>query len=681
MLTRLLSWVSVAFASAGGVTDLAAAAEGTAALAADVGREPAPLRAVPFTDVTIHDRFWAPRLEAAIRVTLPACLAQCEQTGRLANFDRAAGRAEGGFEGYFFNDSDVYKVIEGAAYALQHRRDAQLETEVDALIERIAAAQQPDGYLNTYFTLTPQEARWDDIRVRHELYCAGHLLEAGIAYSQATGKRKLLDVATRFVDLILREFGPEARQDPPGHQELELALVKLYRLTNDTRYRDLARFFVEQRGVADGRELYGEYSQDHAPVREQDRIVGHAVRALYFLCAVTDLATLDHGAGFDEALDRIWNDTFRTKMYITGGLGPSAKNEGFTTAYDLPNETAYAETCAAIASVLWNHRMNLLHADARYANVLERALYNGALSGVSLAGDRFFYTNPLASDGGHHRQPWYKCACCPSNLARFLPSIGGYVYAQRDDALFVNLYVASEATVRLGGADLRITQATDYPWEGAVRFTLRAARDAEFELALRMPDWSAATAIRLNDKPAEGIETRAGYARLRRGWKDGDTVALDMPMTPTRVAANPKVLASAGRVALQRGPLVYCLEAVDHDAPLARVALPLESELRVAARPDLLGGVRVIQARGLAARPGDAWGARLYRPRDELEGDPLDLTAIPYYAWDNRAAGAMLIWLPESLALAADGADSSASAMRPPQAASMSFGTVWPVDR
>lgn len=627
---------------------------------------------VPFTAVKLVDSFWAPRIKQARDVTIPHCFQQCEETGRLSNFDKAAGKTPGAFEGLLFNDSDVYKVIEGAAYALQQQPDARLQAYCDELISRIAAAQQPDGYLNTYFILNPDQPRWGDIAHKHEMYCAGHLLEAGIAYFQATGRRELLDVATRLVEHIMALFGPGKRTEPPGHQELELALVKLYRLTGERRVLEQARFFIEQRGVANGRALYGEYAQDHLPIREQSTIVGHAVRGMYFVSGVCDVAALTGDESYLPALKRIWADTFETKMYVTGGLGSSAQNEGFTAQYDLPNETAYCETCAAIASVYWNHRMNLLTGEARYADVLERALYNNVLAGVSLSGNRFFYDNPLASRGDHHRVSWFRCACCPPNVARLIPSVSGYVYAARGAEIYVNLYAASEATLALkAGMQVRLIQQTNYPWDGRIRLAISPATPAEFAVRVRIPGWLAPSepdvvaALQLHvdgAAPTPQEVTRSnGYLVIRREWRPDSSIELEFPMPPQRVVANPRVEADRGRVALQRGPLVYCVEGVDNDGNVAGLCLPAGAPLSHRWAPDLLGGVVTLTADAVRSAPAPVdWREPLYTAAPAAQ--PVSLTAIPYYAWDNRTSEAqpaggmqMLVWLPETSRLMSDG--------------------------
>jgi len=614
-----------------------------------------PLTAVPFTAVKFTDRFWAPRLEINRTVTLPCNFKACEETGRIGNFEVAAGLKPGEFQGIYFNDSDVYKVIEGAAYTLALRPDSKLDATLDGLIAKIAAAQQPDGYLNTYFTLVEPDKRWTDLPVKHELYCAGHLFEAAVAHYQATGKRNLLDVAIRLADHIDGVFGDDRLVGVPGHEEIELALVKLAEATAEERYFKLAQWFIDRRGQSDR-----EYCQDHIPVRDQTEVVGHAVRAMYLYCGVADVARRTADEALRAMLDRVWRDLTRRKLYVTGGLGPSAHNEGFTSAYDLPNETAYAETCAAIGLALWSHRLALLYGRREYADMLEQVLYNGLLSGVSLSGDRFFYINPLASRGEQHRRPWFDCACCPTNVVRFLPQVGGMMYAtspaseatgqaEACPGLWVNLYAASEAAVKLEGVDVGLIQETDYPGFGAIRLIVNPSRAATFDLHLRIPAWCEGAMAKVNDESVDPTPDATGYLRLRREWRKGDTIRLNLPMTPQRIAANPNVTADVGRVALRRGPLVYCLEAADHGGSVRDLALPRDALLEARMETGLLGGVVVLRARGLRRAPTD-WAETLYRP---VGADaPASLTAVPYLAWDNRGPGEMVVWIPETPALA-----------------------------
>lgn len=609
----------------------------------------AALRAVPFTQVTIEDGFWSPRLQTNREKTLWANFRQCEQTGRIANFDRASGRAAGDFEGYFFNDSDVYKAIEGASLILANHPDPKLDQYLDDLIDRIAAAQRPDGYLNSYFSVKGLDKRWTNLKDMHELYCAGHLIEAGVAHHRATGKRTLLDVAIRLADHIDATFGlAEGKtRNVCGHEEIELALVKLADETGREKYRDLAAFFVAERGRAHGRTLFGEYAQDHRPVEEHDQIVGHAVRAMYLYCAAADLAAATGDRAYVPAMLRVWDDLVHRKTYITGGIGQSSHNEGFTVPYDLPNDTAYAESCAGIGSVLWNHRLNLLLGHARYADAMERALYNGVLSSVSLDGERFFYVNPLASRGTHHRQEWFACACCPPNILRLLAQLPGMVYAQTDSALYVNLYAGGSASVTIAGTQVTVMQETSYPWDGTVRLTFTGGAPAGFDLYLRIPAWCDEPSVRI-----AGVEypviVQNGYAWLNQEWKPGVTVELRLPMRVRRIAANPEVAANRGRVALQRGPVVYCLEGTDHPGVSVRtLAVSRDAELWSEHRSDLLGGVTVIKGSAVAA-PFESWDdGALYRPVADAEA--VELTAVPYYAWDNREAGEMVVWLPESV--------------------------------
>lgn len=613
---------------------------------------PGTLTPVPARAVRITDEFWAPKQKINAESTLNANIKQCADTGRIDNFNRAAGRSPGKYEGYFFNDSDVYKVIEGAAFAMMTSDDADFRAKVDArldeLIATIAAAQQPDGYLNAYFTVQEPSKRFTNLKDMHELYCAGHLFEAAVAHHQATGKATLLDIAVKYADLLDNTFGPGKNRGVSGHPEVELALIKLWKETGNERYLRLAKFFVDERGDAAGHSLYGEYAQDHKPLRDQTAVVGHAVRAMYLYSGATDLAMATNDRSLVGPLQRLWADLVFKNMYVTGGIGSSGGNEGFTVPYDLPNDQAYAETCATIGLVLWNHRMNLVFADARFADVMERALYNGVLSGVSLKGDSFFYVNPLASRGNHHRQPWFACACCPPNVLRLIGQLGGLIYATGSDdagnaALLVNLYIGSTAGLKIADIPVRITQQTGYPWNGDSEFKIDPEKPVTFELRLRLPGWSRGESINVNGQPAEYRVQRC-YAVVKREWKAGDKVVFQMPLQVERIQANPEVKMNRGRLALQRGPIVYCLEGADNGPNVRSMAVTRGSPIEAEFNKDLLGGVTVL--RGTAeVRDDAAWIGELYRTADSALAVPF--TAVPYYAWDNREPGPMVVWIPE----------------------------------
>lgn len=581
--------------------------------------------AVNFSHVTIKDSFWLPRLKTHAAVTLPACIYQSEiATNRIKNFAIAAGLAEGKFKGFVYDDSDVYKMIEGAAYSLMNNPNPVLEKKMDSLITIISKAQLPDGYLMTYFELGDLSQRWTDMD-KHEMYCCGHLIEAGVAYFEATGKRSLLDVAIKYADHIDRIFGEGKRSWVPGHPEIELALVKLYRVTNDQRYLNLSHWLLEQRGHNRGtwNSAYKEYYQDAVPVRELKEIGGHAVRAMYLFTGMADVSSAMKDSTYIPALNSLWNDVVFRKMYLTGGIGSSRANEGFTEPYDLPNKEAYCETCASVGMVFWNQRMNMLSGDGKYVDVLERSMYNGALAGISLSGDLFFYVNPLESDGDHHRKKWYGTACCPSQISRFLPSIGNYIYAvSPDKTLWINLYIGNEANIKIGNNSVSLQQETLYPWDGAVRLTVNPEFSDLFTLKLRIPGWCKSYSIKVNDKPFEAIEDLQ-YVTIGRKWKKGDTVSLTMDMPVEVVAADPRVKANVGKRAIQRGPLVYCLEEVDNPE-IDHAQITNSTTYTFQKESNLLGSVVSITAK--------ADGNRTFK-------------FIPYYAWDNRKPGKMKVWI------------------------------------
>ena len=575
---------------------------------------------IDFSHVKINDNFWSPRLSKHV------CIDQIEnQTGRIRNFENAA-KGEGEHSGIFFDDSDVYKALEGMAYSLINNPDPELEKKADEWIDKFAAAQQPDGYINTFYTLTGLDKRWTNMD-KHEMYCAGHMIEAGVAYYQATGKRKLLDVCIRMTDHMMSQFGPGKRHWVPGHEEIELALVKLYQTTQEQKYLDFAYWLLEERGHGHG--TMGDegkwdpvYYQDIVPVRRLTDISGHAVRCMYLYCGMADVAALKNDTGYIAAIDRLWDDVVHRNMYITGGIGSSHDNEGFTEDYDLPNLDAYCETCASVGMVLWNQRMNQLTGDSKYIDVLERSLYNGALAGISLGGDRFFYVNPLESKGDHHRQEWYRCACCPSQLSRFLPSIGNYIYASSDDALWVNLYIGNTGQIRIGETDILLTQETDYPWDGSVKLTISTSQPLEKEIRLRIPNWCKTYDLSINGKRINVSEEK-GYAVIK-DWKSQDVIALDMDMPVEIVAADPHVKENFGKRAIQRGPLVYCMEEIDNPEYFDQIQLSPSTTFQTAFVSDILNGIKTIKTNGRAQ----------------------SATFIPYYAWDNRKAGKMRVWIP-----------------------------------
>lgn len=619
-----------------------------------------PIRPVSFTQVGIDDSFWKPRLETNRNVTIPYTFQKSEETGRINNFERAGGLEEGPFEGIFFNDSDVFKIIEGASYSLQVHPDEKLDAYLDDLIAKIAAAQEPDGYLYTNRTIEPSKAadkggekRWTNLKIYHELYNVGHLYEAAAAHYTATGKRSLLDVALKNADLVESVFGPGKNMGVPGHQEIEMGLIRLYRVTGEQKYLDLASFFIEQRGNEEGHELYGPESQDHAPLTEQDKAVGHAVRAGYFYSGATDIAAITGTEAYDPALHEIWDNVVHTKMYLTGGVGAERKFEGFGPDYELPNAEAYTETCAAISMMFWNHRLFLLEGDVKYMDVFERILYNGYLSGVSLEGNTFFYPNPLETDGKNPfnhgvvgRSPWFNTSCCPVNVVRVMPSLPGYIYATRDKDVYVNLFIGNTATLDVAGDSLKIRQQTNYPWDGKVTFNFDNAQAVSANLNIRVPGWlrnevlpgdlytyenkaDLDVALSLNGKTLKP-KIRDGYLQLPgRDWKKGDILEVTFDMAVRRVKSNNKVAANRGRIALERGPLVYCAEAVDNGGSVLDMSLPEEAALEYEYDPSLLNGLGKIEGKALK------------------NGKSVPFTAIPYYAWAHRQIGEMGVWLKE----------------------------------
>jgi DUF1680 family protein len=617
------------------------------------------MESVNFSQVEIEDSFWKPRIYTVSSVTIPVCINQTEvKTARIRNFEKVAAKKGEKHEGIYYDDSDVYKALEAMAYSLKNHPDPVLEMKTDEWVDKIAAAQLPDGYLNTYFTLENLQKRWTDMNA-HEDYCAGHLIEAAVAYYNISGKRKLLDVAIRFANHIDSTFRLKDRHWVSGHQEIELALVKLYKTTKDKRYLDLSDWYLQQRGHGyfAERPRDQEYSQDRFPLKDQTQITGHAVRAMYLYTGAADVAAAKNDTGYMKAMKTVWEDVVYRNMYITGGIGSSGRNEGFSVDFDLPNEQAYCETCASVGMVLWNQRMNLLTGESKYLDVLERSLYNGALDGLSLTGDRFFYGNPLASTGSHSRSEWFGTACCPSNIARLVESVGNYVYAQSNDALWINLFIGSTGSFTMNGKKIGVKQVTKYPWDGKIEISVVPEKQTEFELCIRIPGWATNKpvpgdtysfsdnsqekfSISLNGIPAT-YKMVNGYAVVKKIWKKGDVVILDLPMPVRRIVAIEDIKENRNRVALQRGPLVYCFEHVDNGSKAMNILIPDNTIFKAEFKPELMNGLVVLQA--------DA-------PVATVSGDGLNIssviktvTAIPYFSWANRGKGQMQVWLPKKM--------------------------------
>lgn len=616
-----------------------------------------PIEPVPFTSVHLSDQFWAPRLKTNHEVTIPIAIEQSELTGRIKNFEIAGGTAHGDYcSTYPFDDSDVFKIIEAAGFSLESNPDPVMEARIDSLIQKIGLAQEADGYLFTYRSIMGDNShpwigtRWEKVNdLSHELYNLGHMYEAAVAYYKATGKRELLDISIKSADMLDETFGWGKLEDYPGHQEIEIGLVKLYEATGEKRYLDLAKFFLDVRGP-DGHE----YNQAHKHVTDQTQGVGHSVRATYMYAAMADIAALYQDESYINAIRAIWEDIVYRKTYVTGGIGASGGNEGFGEPYHLPNMSAYCETCASVGTIIWNHRMFLSDGESRYMNVLERSLYNSFLSGVSLAGDRFFYPNPLESFGQHERSKWFGCACCPPNVARTLPSIPGYVYAKTSEDLYVNLFIDNSAHIDLDGREVEIVQKTAHPWDGQVDIHLKPEVDMRFKLRVRIPGWAgeeaipgdlyrfngtvAAPVFKINGKKAKAKISK-GYAVFERNWKAGDVVSVSFAMDIRILDADERVEADKDKMALQRGPLVYCAEWPDtEDGHVLNLIFEREGEMSTVHRPELLNGVNTIGLQATAAR----------RTLDgEVEkGEAREYSLIPYYTWNNRGAGEMMVWLP-----------------------------------
>jgi len=644
-------------------------------------------RVLPLKRISINDKFWSEYTKLVKEVVIPYQwealndrVPDAEPSHAVANFKIAAGMEEGKFYGAVFQDSDVYKWLEAVGYSLQVHPDAELEKTADEMIDIIEKAQGSDGYLNTYFTLEAPDKRWTNLKDCHELYCAGHFIEAAVAYYNATGKRKILDIACKFADYIDSVFGPEEHKlkGYPGHEEIELALVKLYETTGAKRYLNLAKYFIDERGKnpyyftiewekrnyvdfwSPNKPLSPEtnrnYYQTHKPVREQEAAVGHSVRAAYLYTGMADIAARTNDKELMDACKRLWNNIVSTQMYITGGIGSTRHGEAFTFDYELPNDTVYSETCAAIGLIFFAQRMLRIENKSCYADVIERALYNTVLASMAKDGKHFFYVNPLEvwpeasmkNPTKQHikpvRQKWFGCACCPPNVARLLSSIGHYMYTMDDNSIYAHLYMGSSAEFDINGANIVLEQATNYPWDGEIIFKVSVKNDTPFRLGLRIPGWCNKAGLKVNGEPINLCEiVKDGYAIIDRTWKNNDTVLLTLDMPVEIIQANPRVRANAGKVAIQRGPLVYCIEEADNGPILSSIALTADTKLTARYDDSFLGGAVIIT--GNAERVNDqGWNGQLYRPY-KADSYPVNITAIPYYLWGNREPGEMLVWI------------------------------------
>lgn len=635
-----------------------------------------PITSVPFTSVKLTDKFWLPRIQTNHTVTIPASFERCETTGRVKNFEMAAARSGKFCTVYPFDDTDVYKTIEGASFSLSLIPDKKLELYIDSLIDIIGRAQEPDGYLYTARTINPQnvhpwlgEERWEKEREHsHELYNAGHLYEAAAAHYLATGKKNLLTIAIKNADLVCSVFGPDRKHVAPGHEVIEMGLVKLYRITGKAEYLNTAKFFIEERGNHQYDSLSkdpfknGSYWQDHKPVVNQDEAIGHAVRAGYLYAAMADVAALTEDKEFLNAIDKIWNNVVQKKIYLQGGVGAVGDGERFGGNYELPNATAYNETCAAIANVYWNQRMFQLHGESKYIDILEKSLYNGLLSGVGMDGKSFFYTNAMEiknhykhADMEAARAGWFTCSCCPTNITRLIPSIPGYMYALKENNVYINLFATSTSNIIINSKKVTIKQQNNYPWDGNLSFRIDPASANTFTVRIRIPGWAQGQAIPsdlysfsqtpgkkiiilVNGKPTEYTMDN-GYAVISKTWKKGDHIQLELPMTVEKIISNEKVVNNKGKIALQFGPLIYCLESPDNFGATSNVIVPETSTFTTQFQPALLNGVMTLQANGIAVM--------IDKEKNSVQTKAQPVTAIPYYAWAHRGKGEMTVWIPQ----------------------------------
>jgi DUF1680 family protein len=634
-----------------------------------------PIQAVPFTQVKLSDNFWLPRIEINRTVTIPASFARCESTGRVKNFVMAANKSGKFCTTFPFDDTDIYKTLEGASFSLAVHPDPKLSAYLDSLIGIIGRAQEPDGYLYTARTIDPShphawsgKERWEKEReLSHELYNSGHLYEAAAAHFMATKKRNLFDIAIKNADLVCSVFGPGKLHVAPGHEIVEMGLVKLYRLTGKKEYLNTAKFFIEERGHYKGYDSTskdswksGAYWQDNMPVVDQEEAEGHAVRAGYLYAAVADVAALTGDDSLLRAIDKIWTNVVDKKMYVQGSVGAIGDGERYGNNYELPNATAYNETCAAIALVYWNYRMFLLHGDSKYMDILEKSLYNGLISGVGLDGKSFFYTNAMQIRNSFTfpqmeatRSGWFECSCCPTNLARLIPSIPGYMYAVNEDNLYINLFINSSADLSVRNKPVQVVQTNNYPWDGGLTFTINPKAAAAFNLLVRIPGWAQNKAIpstlyqfqnesaekpviKVNGTVVEYTITN-GYATIKRTWKKNDKVEVNLPMEVRRVVANEKLKEDIGKVALQRGPLMYCAEWKDNNGKAGNIIMPGSAAFTTEFKPELLNGVMVLKSDVPAV---------VINSGENIATVKQPFMAIPYYSWANRGKGEMTVWFP-----------------------------------
>jgi len=638
-----------------------------------------PIKPVPFTSVKLSDQFWTPRIETNRTVTIPASFARCESTGRVKNFVLAATHTGKFCSVYPFDDTDIYKTIEGASYSLAEHPDPKLSAYLDSLIAIIGKAQEPDGYLYTARTIDPLHPhewsgaeRWvNEQKSSHELYNCGHLYEAAAAHYMATGKRNFLNIALKNADLLVRTFGPDKKHVAPGHEIVEMGLVRLYRITGKKDYLNLAKFFIDQRGIkqydAKSKNEWenGMYFQDNKPVIQQDEAEGHAVRAMYLYSGMADVAALTGDTAYLAAIDKIWNNMVGKKMYVQGSIGAVGDGERFGDNYELPNATAYNETCAAIGSVFWNQRMFLLHGDSKYIDVMEKTLYNGLISGVGLDGKSFFYTNAMqiknnfsGADTEPERSGWFTCSCCPTNVVRLIPSIPGYIYAEKGNAVYVNLFISGTGNLMVNNKAVTITQQNNYPWDGGLNFTIDPSeKKFDMDLNVRIPGWAQNDAIpsdlySYDKKSAQQVEIKInglpvnyqmqkGYAVISRKWKKNDKVEVLLPMEVRRVVANTKIQDDNGKVALQRGPIMYCAEWKDNNGQASNILVPKDAVFKPVYEAGLLNGVMVLKA--------DVKSVNIDATGQNISTQTATLTAIPYYSWANRGKGEMTVWFPEQV--------------------------------